>query len=134
MYSSTLSLTSMPPLGLFTSRSVKGTWKEGSLAGTQEDRYKRLWRWASLSSRASLGNLEGGSSTRDFVRWMMEALGMVHFSEEAHCRGPLGKVPLLGTLEYILRKALDAGISLHRGPFKSHGNLESGEGLVYRGL
>jgi len=26
-----------------------------------------------------LGNLEGGSSTRGFERWMKEALGMEHF-------------------------------------------------------
>jgi len=34
--------------------------------GTLEDRYKRLWRRAPLSIGALLGNLEGGSSTRDF--------------------------------------------------------------------
>jgi len=37
-------------------------------------------------------------------------------SEEAQCGGPLGRAPLLGTLEDMLRKALDTGISLHRGP------------------
>ena len=40
----------------------------------------------------------------------------------------MGGPPLLGTLEGMLRKALDMGISLHRGPFMSEG------GLVYRGL
>ena len=38
----------------------------------------------------------------------------------------------MGTLEGMLRKALDTGISLQRGPFMSEGNLESGGGLVYR--
>jgi len=38
------------------------------------------------------------------------------FSEEAQCRGTLGRAPLLGTLEDMLRKALDTGISLHKGP------------------
>ena len=33
-----------------------------------------------------------------------------------------------GALEDMLRKAPDTGISLHRGPFMSKGNLESGEG------
>jgi hypothetical protein len=47
-------------------------------------------------------------------------------SEEAHFGGPLGRAPLLGTLEDMLRKALDTGVSLHRGPFTSEGNLESG--------
>ena len=55
---------------------------------------------------------EGGSRNRAFI------------SEEAQCGGPLGRVPLLRTLEDMLRKALDTGISLHRGPFMSEGNLE----------
>jgi hypothetical protein len=37
-------------------------------------------------------------------------------SEEAQCRGPLGRDPLLWTLEDMLQKALDMDISLHRGP------------------
>ena len=54
--------------------------------------------------------------------------------EGAQCGGPLGKVPLLGTLEDMLRKALDTGISLHRGPFMYEGNMESGGvGLVSQG-
>ena len=36
-------------------------------------------------------------------------------SEDAHCRGPRGRTPLLGTLDYE-RKALERGISLHGGP------------------
>jgi len=51
-------------------------------------------------------------------------------SEEAQYGGPLGRAPLLGTLEDVLRKAPDTGISLHRGPFTSKGNLESGRGLL----
>jgi hypothetical protein len=66
---------------------------------------------------------EGGSRNGAFL------------SEEARCGGPLGRAPLLGTLEDTLRKALDTGISLHWGPFISEGNLDSGGGgLVYRGL
>jgi len=48
--------------------------------------------------------MEGGSRNGAFL------------SEENHCRGPLRKVPLLGTMEDMLRKALDMGISLYRGP------------------
>jgi hypothetical protein len=59
---------------------------------------------------------EGGSRNGAFL------------SEEAKCGGPLGRAPLLGTLEDMLRKALDTGISPHRGPFMSEGNLESGGG------
>ena len=65
---------------------------------------------------------EGGSRNGAFL------------SEDAQCAGPLGRAPLLGTLEDMLRKAPDTGISLHRGPFTAEGNLECGRGLVYRGL
>jgi len=36
--------------------------------------------------------------------------------------------PSLETLEDMLRKAPNMGISLHRGPFTTEGNLESGGG------
>jgi hypothetical protein len=47
---------------------------------------------------------KGGSKNRAFL------------SEEAQCGGTLVRAPLLGTLEDVLRKALDTGVSLHRGP------------------
>jgi hypothetical protein len=50
------------------------------LLGILEDRYKRLWKGAYLSIGAPLGNLEGGSSTRDFERWMKKPLEMERFS------------------------------------------------------
>ena len=50
------------------------------LLGTLKDRQKRLWRRASISIVALLRNLEGGSSTVDFERWMKGALGMGHLS------------------------------------------------------
>jgi len=49
---------------------------------------------------------EGGSRNGAFL------------SEEAQHGGSLGRAPLLGTLEDVLRKA----------PFMSEGNLQSGEG------
>ena len=39
-----------------------------------------------------------------------------------------GEGSVTGALEDVLRKAPNMGISLHRGPFMSEGNLESGEG------
>jgi hypothetical protein len=54
-------------------------------------------------------------------------------SEEAQCRGPLVRAPLLGTLEDTLRKAVDTGISFHRGPFMSEENLETEGGGSYVG-
>jgi hypothetical protein len=59
---------------------------------------------------------EGGSRNGAFL------------SEEGQCGGPLGRAPLLRTLEDMSRKALDMSISLCRGPFMSEGNLESGGG------
>jgi len=44
----------------------------------------------------------------------------VYLSEEAQYVGPLG-APLLSSLEDMLRKALDTGISLHRGPIGETG-------------
>jgi hypothetical protein len=41
-------------------------------------------------------------------------------SEEAHCGGPRGRAPLLGTLGYE-RKALGMGISLHWGSVGQRG-------------
>ena len=46
-------------------------------------------------------------------------------------RGPQSGAPSLGTLEDMLRKTPNKGISLHRGPFPAEGNMESGRGLVY---
>jgi len=56
-------------------------------------------------------------------------------SEEAPCRVPSGGgASLLGTLEDMLRKSPDTGVSFYRGPFITEGNLVSGGRLVYRGL
>jgi len=41
-----------------------------------------------------LGNLEGGSSTGDFERWMKEALGMGHLSLKRLSAEGLGGRPL----------------------------------------
>jgi len=49
-------------------------------------------------------------------------------SEEAQCAGPRARAPFLVTLEDMLRKVLDRGISLHTGPFSSERKLESGGG------
>jgi len=52
-------------------------------------------------------------------------------SEEAQCRGPWG-APLLGTVEDMLRKALDTGISLHWGTWRGFACWDfSEERIVY---
>ena len=75
-----------------------------------------------------LGKLEGSSSTGDSEMVEGGSRNGVFLSEKAQCGGPLGRVPLLGTLKDMLRKALDMGISLHRGP------LENLEGIRLLGL
>ena len=50
-------------------------------------------------------------------------------SEEAPWRGPSGGAPSLGTLEDMLGKSLNAGISPRGGPFLSERNLVCGGGL-----
>jgi hypothetical protein len=54
-------------------------------------------------------------------------------SEDAQYGGPLGRVPLLGTLEDMLRKALDTGFSLHRGPVRGPGGDSLAGTLERRG-
>ena len=56
---------------------------------TLEDRKKRFWRGTSLSIGAPLGNLEGGSSTRDFDIWLKGALEVEHLSMCNLCEGNL---------------------------------------------
>jgi len=70
---------------------------------------------------APLGNLEGGSSTVDFEMDEGGSRNGAFLSEKAQCGGPLGRGPLLGTLEKTLRNALDMGISLHKGPIGETG-------------
>ena len=90
---------------------------ETPLLGTLEDMKKRLWRWASLSVGALLGNLEGGSYIGDFERWMKEGCrDGASLSEEALWGEPGGRARLLGTLKDMLSKALEMDICFHRCP------------------
>jgi hypothetical protein len=80
-----------------------------------------------------LGNLEEGLSAGDFERWMNGALGMECLCLKRLHGGGLGGREL-GTLEDMLRKAPDTGISLQGGSFPAEENLKSGGELIYRGL
>jgi len=86
------------------------------LLETLENRYKRLWRWASLPIEAALGNLEGGSSTRDFVRRMKGALGMERFSLRGlSAEGLWGRLLYWGPGRYI-KKGSGYGHIFSQGP------------------
>jgi hypothetical protein len=63
-----------------------------------------LWRRASISIGDPLGNLEVGSSTRDFERWMKGALGMECFSlKRLSSEGVWGGLLCWGLLEYFVK-------------------------------
>jgi len=62
---------------------------------------------------------------------MKGVVGMDHLSLKRLCGGGLGGgVPSLGTLEDVLGKYLDAGISRHWGPLPSVWNLVYGGGTL----
>jgi hypothetical protein len=77
-------------------------------------------RWGTWKGAHLPGNLKDGVSRNT-----------AFLSEEAQCGEPLGRAPVLGTLEDMLR-APDTGISLHRGPFMSEGTCNK-EGGSYTG-
>jgi hypothetical protein len=55
--------------------SVKGTWREGSLAGDPEGYVEKALEMCMSFHRGPVfGNLEEGSSAGDFERWMKGAL------------------------------------------------------------
>jgi hypothetical protein len=60
--------------------SVKGTWRENSLAGDPEGYVEKDVELSSHFIGALMGNLEVGSCTGDFERWMKAALGMECYS------------------------------------------------------
>ena len=77
----------------------------------------RLCSRIPLSMGAPLGNLEGGSYTGDFGRWMEEgSRSGASLSEGPLWGEPGGRAPLLGTPKVVLSKALGMGVCFHRGP------------------
>jgi len=58
----------------------------------------------------SAGNLESGSSTRDFER--CRKLYKRRVSEEAQCIGPLGRAPLLGTPKDLLKRNIKRDVTM----------------------
>jgi hypothetical protein len=60
--------------------SVKGTWREGSLAGDPGGQEEKALESGIYFHRGPAGEPGRGSSTGDFERWMKGALGMELFS------------------------------------------------------
>ena len=98
--------------------------------------YRRLWELdeggcgdgASLFMGAQLGNLEWAqvpatlrAGWRGLWRWSISLW-------RGFVEGASGGAPSLETLEYMLRKSPDTGISLHGGPFHPRGTWNVGWG------
>jgi len=82
---------------------------------------------ASISIGDPLGNLEGGLSTGDFERWLKGALQVGnHYGSSVKRTWREGF--LAGYPGGYGEKALEMGISFHRGP-----TGEPGKGLIYWG-
>ena len=121
---------------------MKGTWREGSLAG-DPDGYveKALGTGISFHRGPALGNLGQGSSTGDSKRWMegawwIKCLSLslsLSLSEEAPWRGPGGE--LLHWRPWKIRsEGLQMRASLSVGAPMSPRGTRLGGRLVYRGL
>jgi hypothetical protein len=96
----------------------------GSFFEDPEDFERRALGMGISPYGGSVGQPGVSSPTGDFETWLRGSLGVVRLSLWELCEGNLeGWLPLLGTLK-ICRKALETGISLHRGPVL--GNLEEG--------
>ena len=91
-------------------------------------RFRGFYADAGKWSNSSLGRcaLERGTWKGAHLSETSRNRNGASLSEEAQCGGPLERAPLLGTLEYMLRKAPDTGICFYRVPSTSEGNLESG--------
>jgi len=83
--------------------SVKGTWREGSLAGNPEGYVgKALEMGISFHRCPRLGNLEERLSNGDFERWMKGFLGVVRLSlKRLRGAGLVRGAPSLGSLEDV---------------------------------
>ena len=78
---------------------VKGTWREGYLAGEAEGYEEKALQRGISFHRGPTGEPGRGLAYWDFERWMKGALRMERISEEVQQRGPRATAPLLGTLE-----------------------------------
>jgi len=79
------------------------------LLETLKDRQKRLRRRAFISIGVPMGNLEGGSSTGDFERWMKEALGMENSSLKRLSVEGSGKGSFTGDPRRYVKKGTEYG-------------------------
>ena len=70
----------------------------------------------SVSIGALLGNLEGGSLTRDFERWMKVALEEERLSLRELCEGDPEGESFTGEPGGYVEKGMETGVSRHWGP------------------
>jgi len=113
---------------------VRETWRGDSFTGDPGGYVEKALEMGISLYRGPAGEPGRGlinqGLTRDFERHIKGALEEECLSLRELCEGNLeGGAPLLGTLEDVKRKALEMGISLHRGPSGEHGT-----GHIYWGL
>jgi hypothetical protein len=117
---------------------VKGTWRKGSFAGDPEGYVeKALETGISFCRGPVLGNLEEGSSTGDFKRWMkgvpwMKCLSLSLSLKRLH-GGGLGGSSFTGDPGRYVKKVSGCGHLSMVAPLWPRGTRYVG-GLVYRGL
>ena len=117
--------------------SVKGTWREDSLAGDPEGYIEKTLKTGITFHRGPIwGTWRRSRLPGTFERWIKGAMGMELLSLNRLRGGDLRGAPSLGILEDIFRKTPDTGFSLHGAPLEPRGTWYLGGGgrLVYRGL
>ena len=112
--------------------SMKGTWREGSLAGDPEGYVEKALEtgisfhkgpvWGTWSKACLPGTTRAG--WRGLWGWSISLC-------RGFVEGASGGAPSLGTLEDMLRRSPETGISLYWVRFPSEGNLVCGGGAVH---
>jgi hypothetical protein len=83
---------------------VKGTWKAGPLAGEPEGYVEKALETGISFYRGPAGEHGRGLIYQELREVDEEgSRNEASPSEEGQCRGPMGRAPLLGTLEDMLR-------------------------------
>ena len=95
---------------------MKGTWREGSLAGDPEGYVeKALETGISFQRGPILGNLEEGLSAAKFERWMKGALETEHLFLKRLCEGGLRGISCTGEPGRYIKKGSGYGSLFHMG-------------------
>ena len=101
--------------------SVRGTWREGSLAGDPEGYVEKALETGISFHRGPFGNMEEGSSTGDFESWLKGALGMEHLSLKRLRRRGLRRSSFTGDPGRYVKNVSGYGYHSPLGPLSIRG-------------